>query len=86
MLASNIFILVSTPEKEAQLVQASKDGNLDRIRELLNQGTDIEAVDSEFQGTALWWAGKSINGWILLHIRFCSDRHHIHIRFFNLIP
>ena len=60
MFASNIFILVTTPEKEAQLVQASKDGNLDRIKELLNQGTDIEAVDSEYQATALFWAGKSM--------------------------
>jgi hypothetical protein len=53
-------ISVTTPEKEAQLVQASKDGNLDRIKELLNQGTDIEAVDSEYPVTALSWAGKSM--------------------------
>ena len=59
MFASNIFILVTTPEKKAQLRKASKDGDLDRVRELLNQGTDVDAADSD-QNTALQSAGKSM--------------------------
>ena len=56
------FILVistSTPEKEAQLVDASKIGNLVQVKNLLDSGTDVDAADSD-QATALYWAGKSM--------------------------
>ena len=52
-------MLLIFSEKEAQLRKASKDGDLDRVRELLNQGTDVDAADSD-QNTALQSAGKSM--------------------------
>ena len=61
------FILVKpiyTAKNEAELVQASKDANINKVKDLLNSyhypgGPYVDAADSN-QRTALWWAGKSM--------------------------
>ena len=67
MFAVFFFILVKpiyTAKNEAELVQASKDANINKVKDLLNRyhypgGPYVDAADSD-QRTALWWAGKSI--------------------------
>ena len=67
MFAVFFFILVKpiyTAKNEAELVQASKDANINKVKDLLNSyhypgGPYVDAADYN-QRTALWWAGKSM--------------------------
>ena len=48
----------TTPEKEEQLREASKNGDIDEARDLLQSGTDFNAFGSLLEMAPLHLAGK----------------------------
>jgi hypothetical protein len=64
-LSRSLFLQASTPEKEAELLEAAKEGDMTKAQTLLKAGVSVDCRD----GVCLWvwvdgWVGVGVGGWL----------------------